>query len=108
MAAYPSLAQLVGSTEEWVDDVEVDRAVGGSTKARSFFPAKKRRFTIKHVLTAADRSTLQTFYNTNRALAVTLTWTGDSQAYTCLFEQAPRLDYIGGGLAKVEVRLVEQ
>ena len=109
MAAYPSsLAQLVGSTEEWIDDVDVDRAVGGGTKVRSFFSAKKRRFTLKHVLTNALRDSMETFYDTNRALAVTLTWAGDGHTYTCLFEGGPRLDYIGGGLMRAEVRLVEQ
>jgi hypothetical protein len=108
MAAYPSFGQLIESAEEWIDDIVLDRAVGGSVKSRAFFAAKKRRFVVRHTLNATDYGTLQTFYNTNRALAVTLTWGGDGQAYTCLFEGAPKINYLSGALRHVEVRLVEQ
>ena len=108
MAAYPSFPQLVGSTEEWVDDIILDRAVGGGVKSRSFFAAKKRRFLVSHSLNATDRGTLQTFYNTNRALAITFVWNGDGQTYTCLFEEAPKIHYESGIWADIEVRLAEQ
>jgi hypothetical protein len=108
VAAYPSLAQWTGSKDEWTDDIVLDRAVSGGVKARAFFTAKKRRFTLKHRLTAADRTTLETFYNANRLLAVTLTWAGDGNNYTCLFEQPPRFEYIGSGLSDAEVSLAEQ
>jgi hypothetical protein len=108
MAAYPSFPQLIGSVEEWVDDVVLDRAVGGGVKSRSFFSAKKRRFLLKHTLDSTDRGTLQTFYDTNRALAITLVWAGNGQTYTCLFESAPKIEYLNGILANIEVRLAEQ
>lgn len=107
-ATYPTWPQLVGSTEEWVDGVVLDRAVAGGVKARSFFTAKKRKFTLKHLLNATDRSTLQTLYNTNRVLRVTFIWGGDKQSYTCFFDGPPKYDYVTPTLAKVEVRLVEQ
>jgi len=108
MAAYPSHAQLIGSTEEWVDDVVLDRSVSGTVKARGFFTAKKRRFSVRHVLGATDRGTFQTFYNANRLLAVTFTWTGDGVTYTCLIEGPPRYVYIGNGWTDVDVKLIEQ
>lgn len=108
MATYPSLAQLVGSTAEWVDDLQVDRAVNGSAKARAFYTAKKRRFILRHILTSTDVGTLQTFYDTNRLAANSLTWSGDGVAYTVLFDGPPKVKPMGGLYSEVEVRLVEQ
>ena len=110
MAVYnTSFKQLIeGSSEDWVDDVIVDRAVNGATKVRAFFTAKKRAFTVRHVLGATDRGTLQTFYDTNRALSVTFTWNGDGQTYTCLFDGPPKVHNLGGSLTQIDVKLVEQ
>lgn len=108
MAAYPSFTQLLGSTEEGVDDVTLDRAVDGSVKARGFYTARKRRFKLRHFLTSSERATLQTFYDTNRLLTVTLTWVPDGQTYTCLFQGPPSWDFSpGGGNATVDVTLVQ-
>lgn len=107
--AYPStFKQLVGSTEEWLDSVAIDRAVSGAAKARSFFTAKKRRFTLRHILTASQCSTLQTLYNANRKLRVTLTWSWDQANYVCFFEGPPKFKFITPTLAETEVVLVEQ
>lgn len=117
MAAYPSYPQLVDSREEWIDDLVADRAVNGSVKVRAMFSSKKKRFLLKHRLTKAQIYTdyagtaanaLQTFYNTNRALAVTMTWTPDATAYTCLFAGAPRLTWINPNVADVDVELLQQ
>lgn len=108
MATYPSFGQLVGSTAEWVDDLQIDRAVNGSAKVRAFYTAKKRRFVLKHVLSKADVGTLQTFYDTNRLAANTLTWSADGVSYTVLFDGAPRVTPHGSVYSDVEVRLVEQ
>lgn len=117
MASYPSYPQLVGSVEEWVDDLVADRAVNGSVKVRAMFTTRKRRFLLKHRLTTAQVYTsyggsaanaLQTFYDTNRLLAVTFTWTGDSTSYTCLFARPPKLSWDNVGLADVEVELLQQ
>lgn len=108
MAAYPSFGQLLASTEEGVDDVTLDRAVDGSVKARGFYTARKRRFRLRHFVTSSERATLQTFYDTNRLLTVTLTWVPDGQAYTCLFQGPPSWDFSpGGGNAVVDVILVQ-
>jgi hypothetical protein len=116
MAAYPSYPQLYGSVEEWVDDLVADRSVSGGVKVRAMFTSRKRRFRLRHNLTAAEVYTsyggsasnaLKTFYDTNRLLTVTFTWAGDSVAYTCLFAGAPRITF-NGPRADVEVELLQQ
>ena len=117
MAAYPSYPQLIDSREEWVDDLVADRSVSGGVKVRSMFTAKKRRFLLRHRLTKAQVYTdylgtaanaLQTFYDTNRALTVTMTWTPDATVYTCLFAGAPRVTWFSPNIADVEVELLQQ
>jgi hypothetical protein len=109
MATYPAAyKQLIGSVEEWLDDVIVDRATGGTAKGRSFYTAKKRRFKVRHILAATDRAAFQTFYDTNRTLAVTFVWAGDGVTYTCLFEGAPKYQYLGAALTQIDVQLAEQ
>ena len=107
MAAYPSFAQLVGSVMEVLDDRAVDRAVGGDARARAFYDAIKRRFTLVHRLKIADVATLLSFYQSNRLVSVTLTWSFDGATYTVLFEGPPRITPASGGDADVLVVLGE-
>lgn len=116
MESYPSYPQLTGSVEEWVDDLVADRSVAGGVKVRAMFTSRKRRFRLKHRMTAAEIYTsyagsapnaLKTFYDANRLLTVTFTWAGDSVAYTCLFGGPPRITF-QGPYADVEVELLQQ
>lgn len=108
MANYPSFAQLTSSDEDQIDDVVLDRAVAGGVKARSFFTAKKRAFKVEHLLSASDRSTLDTFYDTNRGLTVTFTWAKTATAYTCFMAGPPEYSEAPFPYTKATVRLVQQ
>lgn len=111
MANYPTssaMPQVLGSSEEWLDDLTVDQAVGGGARVRAMYPAKKRRFIVKHWCSAADRATLQTFYDTNRLLTFTFTWAVDAANYTVLFEVAPKFTNTNSPIqSDCEVRLRE-
>lgn len=76
MADYPSsIPQHKSSREGWVDPTLEDRARSGSYKGRQLQAAKKKLFTVVHrQLTPTQKDTLETFYDTNRALAVTFAW----------------------------------
>jgi hypothetical protein len=108
VAAYGTWGQLVGSTEEWIDDIQIDRAANGATKARAFYSAKKRRWTLKHLLTASELSALQSFYDTYRVSANTFVWSGDGTTYNVLFESAPTFNRLGSKFTEAQVRLVQQ
>ncbi len=86
MASYPALPIMVGSEEEWEDDLEMDIAVNGAPKVRAFYSTKKKLFKVVHkYLTATQKNTLQTFYDSNRLLVVQLVWT-DGVTYNCFFK----------------------
>ncbi len=88
MADFPSsLAQGIESEEYWIDPLIVSRARGGGLKGRRLQSAKKRGFTVRlNKLTASERSTLETFYDTNRALTFRFAWNdAPSTFYTVSF-----------------------
>lgn len=109
MATYPAFPQLADSVEEWIDDIVVDRASNGGTKARSFFTTKKRRFVVRHILGATDASTLQTFYDTYKTAANSFYWEGDRQTYTVLFgPSGVRPRHLAGPYIEFTVELLQQ
>jgi hypothetical protein len=93
VATYPSFGQMVGSTSQIIDDIIVDRARGGGAKVRSLYSARKTQFRLLHRLDASEITTLMTFYDTNRLLAVDLVWSGDGLTYSCVFSGAPQINF---------------
>jgi len=107
MAAYPLTNVLrKGSQEEWLDDLVADRTVNGAVKVRALYSGKKRRFILHHLLNSTERATLQTFYDTNRLLTITMTWPVDNVTYTCVFAKPPHLSH-GSVLSDVDVELLQ-
>lgn len=107
MAGYPTFGQTKGSTEEWLDDVQIDRAANGTPRLRSFYTFKKKRFNLRHVLNATDVATLQTFYDSYRLVQNSLTWQRDGLIYLVYFDGVPSITSVGGGWHEVEVRLTQ-
>lgn len=96
MATYPTFPQVIGSSLDLVDDLQVDEAVDGSARARAFFPAAKHAMHLAHVLDDTDLATLITFYNDHRAdPSVSVQWKPDCNGttYTCVFVAAPKIRY---------------
>lgn len=93
MAAYPTFAYnpSQSSTEEMLDDVQIDRASNGAAKGRAFYTTPKMKFTVVHEgLSAAEKATLMAFYAANRALEVDFLWVADSVTYTVIFSAPPK------------------
>jgi hypothetical protein len=108
MNAYPSFPQLIGSAVNDADDLIVDTAVSGSSKARSFYANRKAHILLKHNLSDADLATLEAFYDANKLLAVAFTWQRDGSSYTCLMAGPPQKAIVSGFYSTVTVNLVEQ
>jgi hypothetical protein len=108
VASYPTFAQLHDSEEGFVDDLLVDRAVNGTVKVRALYTAPKRRWTLKHRLTTAQRDTLQAFYASYRTVTNTFVWAGNGTTYTFVFEGPPTYSYPAGLIVDAVVRIVEQ
>ena len=110
MANYPSIAQLVGSKATPQSGIRLDRASNGDVRQQIIYSADRKDFKVVHQVDATDKSTLDTFYSTNKALAVTLTWTADEQNYNCIFAENGAPDYTprGNGLWDVVVLLAQK
>ncbi len=58
MATYPALLTLRDSTEERDGGVIPARATNGALRVRVMYPADKRAFEVRHLLTSAEDCTL--------------------------------------------------
>lgn len=88
MASYPSSIGQDRTSQEIIrDPVQVSYSRSGAVKARRLQPAKKRSFIVEHKnLTTSERNTLQTFFDTNRAVSLTFAWNDDlGTTYTVVF-----------------------
>ena len=110
MAAYPTFAHAptLSSEQTLLDDLQIDRATNGAVRGRAMYTAPKRSFSIVHEgLSATDKGTLVTFYNTNRKLQFDFTWVADSVLYYCYFTAPPKLKVLPGLLWNVTMTFTE-
>lgn len=106
MAAYPTLDTLRSSAYTRDGGFDSARATNGALKVRRLFSAEKTEFTLDHSLTSTTKSTLETFYQTNKDLDVTFTWQADGASYTVRFLAPPQYLRLPGGW-QARVRLSE-
>lgn len=111
MANYPTLPQSTGSREEWIDPAIVEYSRAGGAKIRRLQGAKKRAFIVEHrFLTNTQKTTLETFYDTNRAISLTFAWAdAPGTTYTVVFADQGELAFSRepGNYWNVTVRLAE-
>lgn len=91
MATYPDLGFEEGSIEDWADPLLLSTSRGGGTKGRRLQAGKKRLFRVLHVLTAAERATLEAFYDANRAVSFDFAWNGVT--YSVIFADKQGLSW---------------
>lgn len=102
MANYPGFFTLADSTAVPDAGLEPERATNGALRLRRLWAADKTAFDVGHVLTAAQKATLEAFYADNKDLNVTYRWPGDGASYTVRFVAPPRYTPRGG---RFEVRV---
>jgi len=108
VASYPSIEQRVGSKPTPQSGIRPDRASNGDIRTQILYSGDRKDFKVVHQVDATEKSTLDTFYATNKGLAVTLTWAADGQEYNCVFTDAPDYTPRGDGYWDVVVLLSEQ
>lgn len=112
MASYPSSIRQHPDSEEIVrDPLLVSYARSGAVKARRLQPGKKLTFVVVHkALTTSEKATLQSFFDSNRAVSLTFAWNdAPSTTYTVIFADANGLAWRRDGPLRwaVTVRLDE-
>lgn len=81
---YPLLPSE-GSQEVWNDPILVSIARDGTARGRRLQTGKKRIFKLQHsLITSADKSAFETFYDANRLASFSFTWS-DGNTYTVVF-----------------------
>lgn len=89
MAAYPTLPLQPGSLDQ--PSQRAESYVDGAGGHKVYWPAQKKRWTLKHILTEAQRDTLKAFFVTNQFLTITFTWGEDGVTYNAVFLDQPRI-----------------
>lgn len=110
MADYTDKAQIVGSREIPRDGTKVDFAVSGKPRFRRYYSQTRRKFLSVHDMTTAEKTALLAFYETNKDVAFTFDWQGDSPytQYTVRFAGPPKVVPLqGDGRYKVTSTLYE-
>lgn len=108
MAAYPPFFTLADSTLVADDGLQPERATNGALKLRRLWPASKASADLGHLLTVAQKATLDAFYAANKDLDVTYTWPAQAGGgtYTMRFVAPPRYRRVGLHY-EARVRLLE-
>lgn len=107
MATYPNFQYTTGLSVQRSDGRINVRASNGALKSRLLYSQEKRTFDIMHELSRAQRSALDTFYNTNRDLNVTYVPPGETTSYTVRFAAPPQYQAGVGEWCSVRVQLIE-
>lgn len=104
--SYPSLPISAESSTNRDSGINPVRATNGALKVRRLFSAEKMTFDIVHLLTDAQKATLETAYSTFKVSNLTLVWPEDGVSYTVRFATAPLHVKRGGGWRST-VRVLE-
>ncbi len=107
MATYPSFSQLYDSSVLEDDGLELSRSVSGKPRIRRYYTSTRRTFTVHHDLSSADKSTLLSFYTTNKLLTLDFVWASDGLTYACRFIGHITVRPIEGNRYSVVSKLVE-
>lgn len=120
MATYPTTLRIApkssggsggggggaSTSELWRDPMLMSSSRSGTSRGRRLASAKKRVYEVSHLsLTAAERATLEAFYDANRAITFTFTILGNS--YTMIFSGDLQWEPMTNNLWNVRVPMVE-
>lgn len=105
-----SLPQEIGSSDDGIDDLALDRAANGDLHGRAMYPAKKQTFDVHTYMTAAERATLDAFYDANRTDPFNFTYKATNVTVLGLFDGMPKYRYVSaanGGYFETTYRVVQ-
>jgi len=91
---YPAFNCYPGSAA--TPSQKAEAYVDGAGDHHVFWPAQKKRFTLKHVLTVADMATLQALWAAAKLVSVAFTWYEDGVVYNVMFLEQPKREGLAG------------
>jgi len=97
------LPQLEGTVIQGKSGKVLLQSANGKMRLRNQYSEERKTGIIKHYLTDAQLSTLQTFYTANENIAFNFTYAADSTVYVCMFSDAIKAVPKTGGYYDVTV-----
>lgn len=92
---YPTLPQLSDSTQDRQDGLDVERASNGLLKSRRLWSTEESTFLVRHILTSAERTTLEAHYSANKNNSDTFVWRMTGETFTVRYAAAPQYKRVG-------------
>ena len=103
--AYPSYDQLRGSVFEPASGITVAIADhGGASTFNPFGREIAGVFRIRHLLSASNKNSLLSDYDSNRTSTFALTWDEDATSHTVFYGGRPQVKQVSG--AKFECNVI--
>jgi hypothetical protein len=105
--SYPTLPQSYNSSRTPMTSTKVDIAINGMVRARSFYTATTYNIQVVHEnVSSAEMQSVIDCYTSVISSTLSLTWDGDGDAYTVIFNAEPTVNPIPGGMWNVESKFV--
>jgi hypothetical protein len=107
VANYPSIPQVVGSTQESSSGTTVDRAVSGKPRFRTYYPQTWHVFHIQHECYDTDYDTIISHYAAHQFIGFDFVFSGDGVTYAVRYAERPQAQPIEGDFRwKVQTILI--
>ena len=108
MAAYPTLRQSSGSVKEISHGTQVDRMESGKPRLRTLYSQTWSSFKLVHECNTTEKDSILSHYAGDKLNSFSMTFQGDSTAYTVRYVNKPLARPITGNYEwLVEVMLVQ-
>lgn len=96
MAAYPTTRQSHGSTMEIAGGTQPDRMESGKIRLRTYHSQIWRVFRLVHECTTAERDTILAHWSADKNNSFSMTFQGDTTAYTVKYVNKPQYRPVSG------------
>lgn len=93
--SYPALPILRSSSATREAGIDSVRMTNGMLRTRQRYSANKTTFRVEHILSGAERATLEAAFASYATANLTFTWPADGVAYTVRFAGAPQYEARG-------------
>lgn len=105
MATFPSMIQMYGSGYSSDEGFRVSRSESGKPKIRSYYTGTVKSFVMQFYITPAEKTTLESFYTTNKKIPFDFVFAGDGITYSCRFIDAIQYKPSAGDRWDVQVKM---
>ena len=104
MASYPSIRQDPSTVISPLPNKRLDVSDGGTVRGTALHSVTVVDIGLAHVdVSDADKASIEAFYTTNKNIALTFNYDGDSSTYSVVFVAEPTYTWAFPGYWNIDV-----